>query len=340
MPIKILIIVQSPADLADAILISQNIVSCQADFAIIGSVGIKNVLSNYNNKIIFFNPPAFSKGLVKYVYSYVGMKSKYRKFIYDYDEIYYPDLLNDLFSSALVVIAKSLKIKTIKYTNRYDSLIRDDLSNKTFYNIFKSKLIAHILQLITGVKDIKVIKYNKRFLPYCNFNPDIFYHVNNTVFLKKNIQLAQSGLFKKNYLFLDPGPGIFDLISDYNEVILPLLVVISQNGNLFIKKHPTHPLSLSEDFIDKGKFSVFDEILPINMINLSVFDCVIGIDSLGLSEVCDSFSISLIKLFKLFDVDFLNIYINYLNSNSIVEVFFPNSLDLFYKYLKIPNKTI
>lgn len=129
-----------------------------------------------------------------------------------------------------------------------------------------------------------------------------------------------------NFLFLDPGPGIHDLLINYYEVINDVLGTLCESGNLFIKKHPTHPMSLESIFLKNINFNLFEENLPLSMLELREFTHVIAIDSIGLSEVDSCIPISVIKLFNTKNDNYLDTYIKYLDRNSIRDIIFPEDI--------------
>ncbi len=324
MPIKRkLIIMQSPADMADGLLILNSINSSEVEVGVIGSMGLFNSMKLYHSKVILLSPPALSKGFFRYIFWFIRNKNKNINFVNSYDEIFYPDLLNDVLSSVLIKIAKNKNIPIIKYVSRYDVLLSNEISNASVLTRVKSKILSAVLNTISGLKEFKMVKYNDRFIPYCTIEPDRFLSLNKKIIQKKDINIKLAKNSKPNFLFLDPGPGVHDALENYFEVIPPVLKKLSLKGNLYIKKHPTHSLSLDSWILHDLEFSYFEENLPISMMNLNGFYRVIAIDSIGLTEVEGSIPISIIKLFRSKKQNYMEIYINYMSINSSKEILFP-----------------
>ena len=324
---KKLLIVQSPADVAASLSILSEMKSSTVEIAVIGSVGLFNSISSLHSNVLFLTPPALSRGYISYIFWFYLNKSKNIKFINSFDEIIYPDLLNDVLSSVLVKIAKDNNLIISKYATRYDVLLDNDYSNISLITKIKFKFYSIILNMITGMKEFKIVKYNDRLIPYCSIEYDNLYKINQKSLFKKNINLDIYTEKKINFLYLDPGPGIHDILSNYSELIPIILNKLCKLGNLYIKKHPTHPISLVELNLDHLNFRYLNENLPISMINLDNFTHIIAIDSIGLSEVEGSIPVSIINLFKPTELNYLNTYVKYITSNSVNKIYFPKDID-------------
>ncbi len=327
---KKLIIFQSPADIAEGISIFNSIQTSNIEFAVIGSVGLYNSITSYQSNTHFISPPGLSKGLFKYIFFFYMMKRRYINFVTSYDEIIYPDLLNDVFTSVLIKIAKENKINVSQYTTRY-KVIFDNCENTKLdiLTLLKMKLFSFILNLIVGMKEFKMLKYNERITPYCSIKPDKFYKHSSHSIVKKRIVFESSVKTSAKFLYLDPGPGVHDILANYYEVITDVLNILCENGHLFIKKHPTHPISMDSTFLRNFNYIPFKENLPVSMIDLREFNHVIAIDSIGLAEVDSCIPISAINLFKVKENDYLQTYIKYMSSNSVNKIIFPSNIATF-----------
>lgn len=318
--------------MAASLSILNELKSYTVEIAVIGSVGLFNSISSLHSDVLFLTPPALSRGYISYIFWFYLNKNKNIKFINTFDEIIYPDLLNDVLTSVLVKIAKDNNLIISKYATRYNVLLNNDYSNINLITKIKFKFLSEILNIITGMKEFKIIKYNDRLIPYCSIEYDKLYKINQKSLFKKNINL-DINTEEINFLYLDPGPGIHDILSNYSELIPIILDKLCKLGNLYIKKHPTHPLSLFELNLEHLNFRYLNENLPISMISLEKFTHIIAIDSIGLSEVEGSIPVSIINLFKPTEFNYLNTYVKYISSNSVNKIYFPKDIDSMEKLI-------
>lgn len=187
---KKLIIFQSPADMAEGLTLINSIESSTIEVAVIGSVGLYNSITSFHPNAIFISPPAVSKGLFKYIFYFYLKRKETIDFIKSYNEIIYPDLLNDVFTSVLIKLAKDNNIKISQYTTRYNVILNNyDNTRIAKVILIKIKIVSFLLNLITGMNDFKMVKYNDRYIPYFTIKPDKFYKIES-----KSIQKKESNL--------------------------------------------------------------------------------------------------------------------------------------------------
>ena len=306
------IIVQSPADLKNALKIHSELSSPSVDFLVIGASGVLKYLEDLQQSVFFIVPPRKSAGLLKYIYDLIAVRYKYSALVAKYDQVFYPSLLNDVVTSSLIFQAKKSNIKTIKYTFIYDNLIQKTFSVASKKDKILSVCASKTLFVLTGNPHFGLIKYSSKYMLICHILPDAF----NVEKKMQNINLKpileiKKGDSRRRVLFLEAAPG--NLIYNYELWLKEILNSILKTHMVYVKQHPTHGVSF--DWHWNKSIVVLDLVTPLSLCDCSGFDAVIAISSLGLTEVSGSKAVALIRACEYKDPMVKQAYIEYLYSN-------------------------
>lgn len=308
------IIVQSPADLKNAMQIYSELSGNSVDFLVVGSTGVFKSLEDVDHSVFFIVSPRKSAGIIRYIYDLIKIRFKLRALVSKYDQVFYPSLLNSVVTSVFIFLAQKNKIKTIKYSFIYDDLIENTLSLASKKDILLSACASKILYLLTGNPHFGLIKYSSKYMPICYILPDHLYTIKKLPIIGLKPILE----FKKNdnsrrILFLDTVPGY--LISNYELWLKEILNAILKSHMVYVKKHPTHGVSF--DWRWNKSIVVLDNFEPLSSYDCSGFDAVIAISSMGLTEVFGSNPVALIQACEFKDPKLKSTYIRYLSSNDV-----------------------
>jgi hypothetical protein len=297
------------------------------------------ILIASDHKACLIKPPAKSKGFIKYVLNLIKLSRSIQRIVNNYDQIYYPSLLNDVLSGILVNKAKQKKIEIIQYSARYDVLIERGFKNRSKKDTLISQIAAVIFWIITGNPNLVLIKYTYKLTPYFSIQPDYVYDFDDCV--KKSsltkIDLVQPDI-RKSLLYLDTGSDVLSYTLGYESKISEIFKLLSKSYDIYIKPHPTHGLFFNLSL--NSNVRVINTTEPTSALDFSNFEAVFAMDSIGLVSVHGSQSIALLNMFKFKSQEIKNTYKKYISINDVSnQIVFPETFAEFETLLKNINKS-
>ena len=269
----------------------------------------------YNLSFSIKKPLSFIKGKKQ-------LKTLYKKLFKDkYDEtIYFFGIWFDWIT--FFFLKKLSQNNNLIYYRHY--LQVSEVGRK--YYTLKEKYILFQYYLLTGIQfQYTDEKQKSRFLfPYKKYNIDVQQAIEFDKDTLKGYLYEINNIKKKSILFFETDMKNYNIFKNYDITLINILKNLKKNGySVYIKGHPRLG---STTGIDNYIESYISKEIPGELIDVSSFDYIIGIQSFSLvyfSKLLNNVY-SLINLFDFYDNSVKHNYINYLNENSKFNIKFVN----------------
>lgn len=231
-----------------------------------------------------------------------------------YDEVY---LFSNLFDFVTPYIIRRIKREKVYYYDHFNRNHTNVVSN-TFYEIIRWLILRVFFQANTRVVDDARLLY-----VYCDDIIDESITPGN-VDVPPEFLINISNNDKKNILFFDSNDAVNPVILNAENNFLEFCSVVSSFGyEITVKGHPR--LGVSKYILERN-YTLLDESIPSEFINVSNFDLFFSVYSSSLASLPKNISFSLIGYF---DVSSPGYYVNYLKGLGLVnEQFIETENDL------------